>query len=132
MDNIDDFLLRNCTAMVLSIEFNYSGKVLEHHNSTKLLSILGSMLNGADLTMSKRTMAKDRLHDCVYPIPEPSHSISLWHKLIWSTFFIAILIVAIVGNSIVIWIVAGTLQQYFFFFFNFYVRNRWLYSTIIP
>lgn len=114
-DNIEESLLRNCTAMVLSVEFHHSAKVLEHHNSTNLLSILGSMLNGADLTLSKRTMAKDRLHDCVYPLSEPSHSISLWHKLIWSAVFVAMLIVAIVGNSIVIWIVAGKRKQDFFF-----------------
>jgi len=93
--------------MVLSSEFDQSPKELEHYNSTTLLAVLGNMLKAADLTMSKRTIAKDRLHDCVYPLPEPSHNISMWHKLIWSTVFIAMLIVAIVGNSIVIWIVAG-------------------------
>ncbi|CAI6361967.1 unnamed protein product [Macrosiphum euphorbiae] len=105
--NIDDNILRNCTAMVLSSEFDRSSKELEHYNSTALLAILGNVLKAADLTMSKRTIAKDRLHDCVYPLPEPSHNISTWHKLIWSTVFIGMLIVAIVGNSIVIWIVAG-------------------------
>lgn len=105
--HIDDNILSNCTAMVLSLEFDKSSKELEYYNSTSLLGILGNMLKSSDLTMSKRTIAKDRLHDCVYPLPEPSHNISLWHKLIWSTVFIAMLIVAIVGNSIVIWIVAG-------------------------
>jgi len=107
MEGHTDNSLRNCTAMVLSLEFNRSSKELEHYNSTELLTVLGNMLKEADLTMSKRTIAKDRLHDCVYPIPEPPHNISLWHKLIWSTVFIAMLVVAIVGNSIVIWIVAG-------------------------
>lgn len=105
--HIDDNILSNCTAMVLSLEFDKSSKELEYYNSTSLLAILGNMLKSSDLTMSKRTIAKDRLHDCVYPLPEPAHNISLWHKLIWSTVFIAMLIVAIVGNSIVIWIVAG-------------------------
>ncbi|KAL5236378.1 hypothetical protein ACI65C_003788, partial [Semiaphis heraclei] len=105
--HIDDDILRNCTAMVLSSEFDQSPKELEHYNSTALLAVLGNMLKAADLTMSRRTIAKDRLHDCVYPLPEPSHTISMWHKLIWSTVFIAMLIVAIVGNSIVIWIVAA-------------------------
>lgn len=105
--HMDDNMLRNCTAMVLSLEFDHSSKELEHYNSTELLALLGTMLQSADLTMSKRTIAKDRLHDCVYPLPEPSHNISLWHKLIWSTVFIPMLIVAIIGNSIVIWIVAG-------------------------
>ncbi|XP_050057165.1 tachykinin-like peptides receptor 86C isoform X5 [Aphis gossypii] len=105
--HIDDNILSNCTAMVLSLEFDKSSKELEYYNSTSLLAILGNMLKSSDLTMSKRTIAKDRLHDCVYPLPEPAHNISLWHKLIWSTVFIAMLIVAIVGNSIVIWIVAA-------------------------
>ncbi|VVC39653.1 Neurokinin receptor,GPCR, rhodopsin-like, 7TM,G protein-coupled receptor, rhodopsin-like [Cinara cedri] len=106
-DNINDSLLWNCTVMILSVEFHHSTIGVEHHNVTKLLSILEYMLNGADLTLSKRTMVQDRLHDCVYPVLKPSHSISLWHKLIWSTVFIAMLIVAIVGNSIVIWIVTA-------------------------
>ncbi|XP_060834975.1 tachykinin-like peptides receptor 86C [Rhopalosiphum padi] len=105
--HIDDNILSNCTAMVLSLEFDKSSKELEYYNSSSLLAILGNMLKSSDVTMSKRTMAKDRLHDCVYPLPEPSHNISMWHKLIWSTVFIAMLIVAIVGNSIVIWIVAA-------------------------
>lgn len=106
-DHIDDNILSNCTAMVLSLEFDKPSKELEYYNSTSLLAILGDMLKSSDLTMSKRTIARDRLHDCVYPLPEPVHNISLWHKLTWSTVFIAMLIVAIVGNSIVIWIVAG-------------------------
>lgn len=104
---INDILLRNCTAMVLSMEFDHSSKELEHYNSTTLLAMLGKMLQTAELTMSKRTVAKDRLHDCVYPLPEPSHNISWWHKLTWTSVFIAMLVVAIVGNLIVIWIVAG-------------------------
>jgi len=107
MDDLNDNLLRNCTAMVLSVEFDHSFDELDLYNSTTLLTILGNMLKASDLTMSKRTIAKDRLHDCVYPILEPSHNISMWHKLIWSTVFIAMLVVAIVGNAIVIWIVAG-------------------------
>ncbi|XP_025415944.1 tachykinin-like peptides receptor 86C isoform X4 [Sipha flava] len=104
---VDDNLLRNCTAMVLSAEFERSPKELERYNATALLAILGETLRAAGLTMSKRTMAKDRLHDCVYPMPEPSHNISTWHKLVWSTVFSAMLIVAIAGNSIVIWIVTA-------------------------
>lgn len=107
-DRIDDNLLSNCTALVLSTEFGYSAREFARHNTTALFAVLGDMLKSADLSMSKRTMAKDRLHDCVYPVPEPSHNISAWHKLVWSTVFVAMLVVAIVGNSIVIWIVAGT------------------------
>lgn len=106
-DHLDDNLLRNCTAMVLSVEFDHSPKELDRYNSSTLLTILGNVLKTSDLTMSKRTIAKDRLHDCVYPVSEPSHNISAWHKLLWSAFFITILVVAIVGNAIVIWIVTG-------------------------
>lgn len=107
-DRISDGLLRNCTAMVLATEFNYTPRgTLELQNSTALLAVLGNMLTSADLTMSRRTMAKDRLHDCVYPVPEPSHNIAAWHKSVWSAVFVAMLIVSIVGNSIVIWIVTG-------------------------
>lgn len=111
--HVDDSLLRNCTAMVLTIEFECSSKDLIFYNSSELLAILGEMLKSSDMTMSKRTMAKDRLHDCVYPVAEPSHNISFWHKLLWSTCFIAMLIVAIVGNSIVIWIVIGKQRTIF-------------------
>lgn len=104
---IDDGLLSNCTVMVLSVEFGLTADALLRHNSTGLLTMLGDMLNSADLTMSRRTMAKDLLHDCVYPIPKPSHTISAWHKLVWSAVFVAMLVVAILGNTIVIWIVIG-------------------------
>lgn len=93
--------------LVLTMEFNQSIKELDHHNSTTLFDILGNILKSSDLSMNKRTIAKDRLHDCVFPLSEPSNNISMWHKLIWSTIFIAMLIVAIIGNSIVIWIVTG-------------------------
>ncbi|KAL4092315.1 hypothetical protein QTP88_026839 [Uroleucon formosanum] len=105
--NINYDILRNCTAMVLSSEFDQSSKELEHYNSSTLLAILGNMLKAADLTMSKRTIAKNRLSDCVYILPEPTYNINMWHKFIWSTVFIAMLIVAIVGNSSVIWIVSA-------------------------
>ncbi|XP_050536873.1 tachykinin-like peptides receptor 86C isoform X3 [Daktulosphaira vitifoliae] len=106
-DRVNENLLRNCTMMVLSIEFGQSTSELESSNSSTLLGILGTTLNTAELTMPKRTMAKDRLHDCIYPISEPSHSFSWWHKLTWITLFIAMLTVAILGNLIVIWIVAA-------------------------
>ncbi|XP_050428225.1 tachykinin-like peptides receptor 86C isoform X2 [Adelges cooleyi] len=104
-DQVGEVLLRNCTIMVLSTEFGHSTAELESSNSTLLLGMLGTMLNTAGLTMPKKTIARDRLHDCVYPVTEPSHNISWWHKLTWVTLFIAMLIVAIVGNLIVIWIV---------------------------
>lgn len=104
---IDDGLLSNCTVMVLSVEFGLAADALARHNSTALLTLLGDKLGSADLTMSRRTLAKDLLHDCVYPIPKPSHTISAWHKLVWSAVFVAMLVVAIVGNAIVTWIVIG-------------------------
>lgn len=49
--------------------------------------------------------------DCFKPSPRRPYEIPWEQKAIWAFFFGSMLLIAIIGNCIVIWIVLGNLQK---------------------
>lgn len=58
--------------------------------------------------------ARDFMADCTRSSPERPYDLSLELKLMWACLFGAMLLVAIVGNCIVIWIVLGESHDAFY------------------
>ncbi|XP_011153764.1 tachykinin-like peptides receptor 86C isoform X2 [Harpegnathos saltator] len=102
--------LYNCSAWVL--ERNVT--LLLRLNYTELLSVVHEALNSSD----RSDFLRDRIVDCVFANQERPFNLPWWQKLLWSLIYTIIVLVAIGGNSIVMWIVLAhrrmrTITNYF-------------------
>lgn len=73
---------------------------------------------------------RDFISECLKSPPVRPYEISVEQKALWTFLFGTMLFIAIIGNSIVIWIVLGTVLQEQIFFLNFFstIENNTLMS----
>ncbi|EFN88479.1 Tachykinin-like peptides receptor 86C [Harpegnathos saltator] len=95
--------LYNCSAWVL--ERNVT--LLLRLNYTELLSVVHEALNSSD----RSDFLRDRIVDCVFANQERPFNLPWWQKLLWSLIYTIIVLVAIGGNSIVMWIVLDAFRK---------------------
>ncbi|EEB16930.1 class A rhodopsin-like G-protein coupled receptor GPRtak2, putative [Pediculus humanus corporis] len=83
-------------------------------NKTSVYEFLQDVLDGKNqyLTPEMKKKATDFVTNCVLP-PKPFDLI-WWQKLIWTSVFAVMLLVATGGNIIVMWIVLGKFTCTFF------------------
>ncbi|XP_054263186.1 tachykinin-like peptides receptor 86C isoform X1 [Macrosteles quadrilineatus] len=120
MGDIDFAKLYNCTALLLDKDPFVNVSSVWALNRTQVLSVLGPVFDDQDdtLTSGRRSGLKDFLTDCVYPPLQRPTDLLWWQKVVWSSVFAIMLLVATGGNSIVMWIVLAhrrmrTVTNYF-------------------
>jgi hypothetical protein len=78
-------------------------------SSQVLLEVLSPLLDEDDLSLHPRRKQALRqfLSLCLYPDQPRPFALPWWQKTVWSVVFGAMLLVAVGGNAIVMWIVLG-------------------------
>lgn len=99
MNSMTLALLYNCSALVL--ERNLT--LLLRLNYSEFINVLEEALDSS----SRPEHLRDRITDCVFANQERPFDLPWWQKLFWSLIYAVIVLVAIGGNSIVMWIVLG-------------------------
>ncbi|XP_014480178.1 PREDICTED: tachykinin-like peptides receptor 86C, partial [Dinoponera quadriceps] len=110
MNSMTLALLYNCSAWVL--ERNVT--LLLRLNYSEFFSVLEEALDSS----SRPDFLRDRITDCVFANQERPFDLPWWQKLFWSLIYAVIVLVAIGGNGIVMWIVLAhrrmrTVTNYF-------------------
>lgn len=106
-----DAVLYNCTAMMLEKDYFSSYGNSSHVwslNRTELEDLVDNMvtdLNAMTSPMQQVTL-RQLFSDCVFP-PSRRYDMVWWQKLVWTSVFAVMLLVATGGNTIVMWIVLG-------------------------
>ncbi|KAF4517729.1 hypothetical protein B566_EDAN002934 [Ephemera danica] len=122
-------LLLNCTSEVVLLHSRITGKVWpiwanisaltrnESDNGTWIspdaedlaLTILSPLLDTRDgrIPQDHRTLLRDFLSDCLFPLKPRPFALHWGQKLAWTALFAAMLLVAVGGNTIVMWVVLG-------------------------
>lgn len=99
MNSVTLRLLYNCSASVLERNVTLLLKL----NYSEFISFLEEALDSS----SRPDLLHDRITDCVFANQERPFDLPWWQKLFWSLIYAVIVLVAIGGNSIVMWIVLG-------------------------
>lgn len=99
MHNVDTQRLYNCSALVLRQDIS----IVSDLNKSELLNALEDVLSASD----SRELLRDQLSVCLFPGQQKPFDLPWWEKLSWTLIFAAMLLVAIGGNAIVMWIVLG-------------------------
>jgi hypothetical protein len=86
--------------------------LLRNLNATSedLFSVLSPLLDHDDRSLHplRKKALRNFLIECLFPaLPRP-FALPWWQKTVWSVVFGAMLLVAVGGNAIVMWIVLGT------------------------
>ncbi|XP_046605787.1 tachykinin-like peptides receptor 86C isoform X1 [Neodiprion virginianus] len=110
MKNVDTERLYNCSAVVLRQDLS----TVRELNRSDLLNALEEALSGS----IAREQLRDKLSVCLFPGQPKPYDLPWWEKLSWALVFTAMLLVAIGGNAIVMWIVLAhrrmrTVTNYF-------------------
>ncbi|XP_015591693.1 tachykinin-like peptides receptor 86C isoform X4 [Cephus cinctus] len=110
MNGIDSLRLYNCSAIVLQRNITF----LVDLNRSELLNILKEALDNS----IRKEFFQDILSDCLLPRQRRPFDLPWWQKLSWASIFASMLLVAIGGNAIVMWIVLAhrrmrTVTNYF-------------------
>lgn len=117
MNGVDNQRLYNCSALVLEQDLS----VVRELNRSELLNTLEEALS----VSVSRELLKDKLSVCLFPGQQKPFDLPWWEKLSWALIFSAMLLVAIGGNAIVMWIVLGEqlISTYIYIFINFLIKN---------
>ncbi|XP_048512367.1 tachykinin-like peptides receptor 86C isoform X2 [Athalia rosae] len=110
MNSVDSQRLYNCSALVLQQDLS----IVRDMNRSELLNALEEALSGS----VSREILRDQLSVCLFPGQQKPFDLQWWEKLSWALIFAAMLLVAIGGNTIVMWIVLAhrrmrTVTNYF-------------------
>ncbi|KAL2728923.1 tachykinin-like peptides receptor 86C isoform X1 [Vespula squamosa] len=110
MDNINASYVYNCTASILNRDVD----LLLELNYTDFSAVFQEALEKS----RENSTQSAAFSKCLGGIQEPPFKIIWWEKIIWSLIFAIILIIAVGGNLIVIWIVLAhrrmrTMTNYF-------------------
>nr|CAD7427242.1 unnamed protein product [Timema monikensis] len=106
-DEIPDQLLYNCTAeLLLATGPLRNVSSAWSLNRSEVLELLTVVVNDEDLFLSsgRSNSFRELLGECLFPQPRP-YDLPWWQKLVWAAVFAPMLLVAVGGNAIVMWIV---------------------------
>ncbi|XP_058457169.1 tachykinin-like peptides receptor 86C [Malaya genurostris] len=116
--------LINCTQATLqrypwSSEFNQT--VIGQLNRTEILDVLGEMVTrgrGHSSASGESLTLREFITECLFPTTKSPYELPWQQKMAWGVVFGAMLLVAITGNCIVLWIVLAhrrmrTVTNYF-------------------
>ncbi|XP_017462280.1 PREDICTED: tachykinin-like peptides receptor 86C [Rhagoletis zephyria] len=117
---VDTELLVNCTILAFrrfDLNTIVNSSTLNSLNRTEIISLLSGIIENKD-NLENINEAKDFLTECLFPSPTRPYELPWEQKTIWAIIFGVMLFVAIAGNCIVLWIVAGhrsmrTVTNYF-------------------
>lgn len=109
MAELDYAKLYNCTALLLEKDSFVNITSVWELNRSQVLAILNPVFDDSDYTISlaRKNSLKDFLADCLYPQLQRPPELHWWQKVVWSSVFAVMLLVATGGNAIVMWIVLG-------------------------
>uniref|UniRef100_A0A336K3G4 CSON002393 protein n=1 Tax=Culicoides sonorensis TaxID=179676 RepID=A0A336K3G4_CULSO len=118
--SINITLLSNCTKLTIDkypwvTEFNSS--LIDYLNRTEILDLIAVILDTASFQQQHSNgSVRDFISSCLFS--HPRFELPFYQQLIWICLFSAMLVVAISGNAIVIWIVLAhrrmrTVTNYF-------------------
>ncbi|KAL9895226.1 tachykinin-like peptides receptor 86C [Glossina fuscipes] len=119
-ENVDTNLLINCTILSVKRFHLYSlinASRLREINHTDTFSLLSHIIENRD-NLENFNDARDFLTECLFPSPTRPYELPWEQKTMWAIVFGIMLLVAITGNCIVLWIVTGhrsmrTVTNYF-------------------
>jgi hypothetical protein len=122
-------LLLNCTAEVLLLHSRLAGPgviwpgwanlTLSRNDTNEswvqpdaadvALSVLSPLLEVKDtrIPSERRIVLREFLSDCLFPLKPRPFALHWGQKLAWTSLFAAMLLVAVGGNTIVMWVVLG-------------------------
>ncbi|XP_062702608.1 tachykinin-like peptides receptor 86C [Aedes albopictus] len=123
-DTVELERLINCTQATIrrfpwSTEYNAT--VIGEFNRTEILDVLGEMITRGKSYVPKEAEAvtlREFITECLFPTTKSPYELPWQLKTAWGVVFGAMLLVAITGNSIVLWIVLAhrrmrTVTNYF-------------------
>ncbi|XP_055584700.1 tachykinin-like peptides receptor 86C [Uranotaenia lowii] len=124
-DTVELERLVNCTQAAIqrypwSTEFNAT--IVGELNRTDILDVLGEMITRGrqyvPRTKDEAVTLREFITDCLFPTAKSPYELPWQQKMAWGVVFGAMLLVAITGNSIVLWIVLAhrrmrTVTNYF-------------------
>lgn len=123
-DTVELERLINCTQATIrrfpwSTEYNAS--MIGEFNRTEILDVLGEMITRGKSHVPKEMEAvtlREFITECLFPTTKSPYELPWQLKTAWGVVFGAMLLVAITGNSIVLWIVLAhrrmrTVTNYF-------------------
>ncbi|XP_050337582.1 tachykinin-like peptides receptor 86C [Bactrocera neohumeralis] len=119
-DIVDTELLVNCTILAVrrfGLNTIVNSSLLSSLNRSEVINLLSGIIENKD-NLDNINDAKDFLTECLFPSPTRPYELPWEQKTIWAIIFGMMLFVAIAGNCIVLWIVAGhrsmrTVTNYF-------------------
>ncbi|XP_059472152.1 tachykinin-like peptides receptor 86C isoform X2 [Neocloeon triangulifer] len=83
------------------------GRVHPQQKQQVLLGVLSPLLDDTDFSLhpERKGALRQFLTDCLFPAQPKPFALPWWQKTVWSVVFGAMLLVAVGGNAIVMWIV---------------------------
>jgi len=108
--------------------------LLRNLNATSqvLLSVLSPLLDDDDTSLHPRRKQALRtfLSECLFPAQPRPFALPWWQKTVWSVVFGAMLLVAVGGNAIVMWIVLGEKLTPLLGHFNSFLRQHGIFPFL--
>ncbi|KAL5273785.1 hypothetical protein ACFFRR_000501 [Megaselia abdita] len=108
-DNVDIDLLVNCTVVAIQrFRFDFVNvSAISTFNKTEIVGLLSDIVERKDMDTNVVAETREFLTECLFPSPTRPYELPWEQKTIWGFIFGLMLIVAILGNAIVIWIIIG-------------------------
>ncbi|EDS29450.1 conserved hypothetical protein [Culex quinquefasciatus] len=112
-DTVELERLVNCTqATILRYPWSteYNSSVIGEFNRTEILDVLGEMITLGRSHVPREdepVTLREFITECLFPTTKSPYELPWQQKMAWGVVFGAMLLVAITGNCIVLWIVLG-------------------------